>query len=173
MKKTILMLALLSIGSMAAANTSTKSVSFLQASKSAVITPVAGKPGKYTLTLEHPAPYVSFFADRPSHVTGIVTLHDYLAKWNVAGKAGFKGNPPNIALECMTPGKNKVPTHLIGTLSQPKYDVKSATISYTLQLHGKVESTIATSQKLGYTVLFIDGADVHWNPGGYGPGSGS
>lgn len=174
MKKTMLTLALLSLGTLAMANPGvTREVSFVQSARSAVLTPVAGKQGEYVVKLKTAEPYISFFADRPSHVTGLISLKDYLSKWEISGDKGFKGKPPNIALESMMFDKTKqlVPVHFIGTLSEPQYNSKNATMTYRLQVLGSDNSKFTKPQVLGYTVLFIDGADVHWNPGGYGQGS--
>jgi hypothetical protein len=149
-------------------------VLFVQSSQTAMITPIKGKTGEYTLTLKKTDPFVSFFADRPNRVTGLIPMNQYLSEWKVAGQKGFKTNPPNVALESMTQGDlHQAPTHLIGTLTLPKYDANTGDISYTFQLIGKDGTKITDTMQLGYTVLFIDGAEVHWNPGGYGPGSNS
>lgn len=174
MKKTMLALAILSVGTLAMANPGvTREVSFVQSARSAVLMPVAGKQGEYIVKLKTAEPYVSFFAERPSHVTGLISLKDYLSKWEISGDKGFKGKPPNIALESMMFDKNNqlIPVHFIGTLSDPQYNSKHAIMSYRLQVMGADNSKFTKQQRLGYTVLFIDGADVHWNPGGYGQGS--
>ena len=174
MKKTVRAIALLSLSSLAMANPGvTREVSFVQSARSAILIPVAGKPGEYIVKLKTAEPYISFFADRPSHVTGLISVKDYLSKWEISGDKGFKGKPPNIALESMMFDKNKqlIPVHFIGALSQPQYNSKNAIMTYRLQVLGSDNSKFTKQQRLGYTVLFIDGADVHWNPGGYGQGS--
>lgn len=174
MKKTMLAIALLSLGTIAMANPGvTREVSFVQSARSAVLIPMAGKQGEYIVKLKTAEPYISFFADRPSHVTGLISLKEYLTKWEISGDKGFKGKPPNIALESMMFDKNNqlIPVHFIGTLSEPQYNSKHSTMSYRLQVLGTDNSKFSKQQQLGYTVLFIDGADVHWNPGGYGQGS--
>lgn len=145
-------------------------VFFIQTAKAAKLTTVQGKSNTYTLKMRHVDPYLSFLADRPKRISGLITINDLLKIWNY-GPNNFSNTHPNVAIESTLPSKmpkgQMKKISILGTLSYPKYNSKNDSMTYTLTtFNTKLPQT--TTIKLGYTVIFIDSALIHWNPGGFG-----
>jgi len=147
-------------------------VFFIQTARAAKIMPIPNKPNQYKLTLKRVDPYLSFIADRPKRVSGLITIKDLFNIWNY-GPNNFNNTHPNVAVETTL---KKIAGHhvakvkkmsIMGTLSNPQYNHKKDSMTYTFTLLNK-NQMFTNKVKLGYTVIFIDSAMIHWNPGGFG-----
>lgn len=113
----------------------------------------------YTLTINDPSNFVTYFSDRPMRQSGLMKLSEFLALWsNKAIKNNFAVNPPNIAIDMVT--DQGVRQHTIAIATHPVY--KDGRLSYQLQV---LKSKELEEGKLQHVALFFDG--IHWNPGGF------
>ena len=152
----------------AGTNTSTN-LEFIQTAPKAKLEMIPGKKGEYKITLYNPNPYVSFFSDRPKRMTGMMPIPGFLALWNNKNLANnFATIPPNGALESQSKIMifKRHRLSLLASLSNPQYDAKNKTMTYTLSSLNSKDPGVKQLD-LGFTVLFIDGLDIHWNPGGF------
>ena len=137
----------------------------IQSTKSATIKPIQGKSNQYLITLQNVEPYVGYLSDRPTRVFGYMTMQNYLNLWT-NGVDNFQQSPPNVSIESALKSNLNEKLSIMGEITTPKYDAKKDTISYVLTTpknNGKIQAT-----ELGYTIMLIDSALVHWNPGGFG-----
>jgi len=142
----------------------------VQTAKSATITKINNSKDEYTITLNRVPDYVSYFADRPDRTAGVLPLSVFLQEWNGNNKNSMKNNPPNVAIESMQVDKKgkREAIHIIGVLSEPKYDVKVGKINYRFKLLSSPYDNIPNKISLSYTALFIDGMMIHWGTGPFG-----
>ena len=138
------------------------SVLFIQNAQSSELSADTKQVNGYRLTLHKPQLYVSYFSDRPERITGILPVQKFLQFWDTKNKAGFRQDPPNVALESSQ-------ITLIGTLTDPQYLTKSGDISYHFTPLNGAHINLKLSRNLGFTALFID--DIGWDPGGFGDGN--
>lgn len=152
----------------AAATEKTMLLEFVQTAQKGNLEALEGKSGQYKLTLYKVDPYVGYFSDRPKRVTGIMPIKKFVRLWNEKSiDNNFTINPPNAAIETMIIQMifNNHRISLVASLSNPEYHGHDHSISYTINLLTKAPPI--KSAKLGFTVLFIDGLGIHWNPGGF------
>ena len=144
-------------------NTATQekaTVLFVQTAPNAMMTNVNKKNQPLKITLYEVNSKVVYFANRPVRMHGKISAEKFSSMWQTY----FKNSPPNVAIETSyktMKGKIKELT-LIGTLSQPVYNPKTHSMTYTVNLE---KGQTATVHHLGQTALFLDG--VPFNPGGF------
>lgn len=136
-------------------------VLFIQVANSGQLIPQQNQPNTYTLILKEVDRFTSYFADRPSRVTGLIPTQDFITCWQQ--QRDIQQTPPNVAIETTDKDGNRI--NRVFVLSHPIYDKKHRQMTYTAKLtdnHGvAIEKT-----SLGYTVLFID--DFNWNGNKFG-----
>lgn len=131
-----------------------KTYLFIQTSNKAEIKKT-NTPGTYTIKLSDVSPYVAYFTDRPNRETGQMPITQFLAEWS-KGNDSFAKDKPNAAIEGVQSliSKGNLVNYVVA-LSQPVYDEKHKTLTYTAQtLKGEKELANST---LFHSVIFIDG----------------
>lgn len=129
------------------------SLLFVLSANKAILSPNKHKPNTYTLTLINPDKQVSFFADRPSRVDGMLPIQQFAKDW-VKGKNSFAKDAPNAALRGGLHDKTRGVAYNF-ELEYPKYNAEQNTLTYTLiPLAGqkKITSTIYMNK----VSLFVD-----------------
>ncbi|KTD51421.1 hypothetical protein Lqui_0265 [Legionella quinlivanii] len=145
------------VSSYAMASTQTNYM-FFQSDSQAQL--VKNADSSYTLTLQNPPNYLSYFSDRPVRSTGLVSLSEFLKLWTDNSiKDNFKEVPPNVAF-AMMPASGKQ-QNFVAVVSSPHY--KNNEVSYKLAIIDK--QTIQTG-KMTHVDAFFD--NIPWNPGGFG-----
>lgn len=131
---------------------------FVQAAKSATLTPVDAKKGIYSLKLQEAEPFVSYFTDAPKRVSGQMQLDEFYRNWQkgVKSKSDYT---PNAAMQSVDVA-TKVHVNRVFELNAPSYDAKAHTVTYKATLVGE-QGLPQAALNLGYTELFID--DFHWD----------
>lgn len=143
-------------GSAAANETSAdKNVSylFIQSAKSGTLQPT-NQTGVYKLTLYKVTPYVTYFSDRPSRITGLMPTDMFLKEW----KKGFAKDAPNVGVEGVKIHSifEKKDISSVLVLSNPNYDAKKSELTYTAKfLPGNTDNS-KNMIKLKNVALFID-----------------
>lgn len=121
---------------------------FVQTAPEASITKLA-QPHSYQLSLKNIQNYTTYFSDRPSRTTNMVTLQAFLELWN----KGFSKDAPNASISGVV---DKKLINFPAELTQPSYDAESRTLTYIIHpLEGK-ESTIPSELHMSDVSLFID-----------------
>ncbi|MFJ1267136.1 hypothetical protein ACD661_01035 [Legionella lytica] len=147
-----LLLSMSSISVAAGAN-----VLFFQAAADASITKTA--KNSYTLSVQNPTQYVTYFTDRPVRKSGLVALPEFLSLWTDQNRANnFAKNPPNVAINMvLAQGKEQ---NVVVEVSKPTYT--NNTLNYQIRT---LDNKSLDSGHLKHLVMFFD--DIHWNPGGF------
>ncbi len=176
MKKiTLLAVAFFSLLSLCFASTSfantkpSTQMEFVQTAHAGKLEAIPGKTGQYKITLYKPGAYVSYFSDRPKRVTGLMPIDHFVKLWSEKDvQNSFAMTPPNAAIETVAVKMifNRHRFSIMGSLSDPQYNAKENTITYTLSSLSPRDPQIKET-KLGFTVLFIDGLGMHWGGGGF------
>ena len=133
---------------------------FVQAAAEVSIEAHEKKENTYTITLKNVSPYVNYFADRPIRKAGNMSIENFIKRWNHKGHNSFIENPPNADVSAMQLGFIAEDTLLNYTfqLTDPIYNSKNKTLSYTaVSLPGN-SIIIPKSSTLHYVTLFIDDA---------------
>ncbi|MDX2165018.1 MAG: hypothetical protein SFW07_06355 [Gammaproteobacteria bacterium] len=121
---------------------------FVQTAPEATITKSA-EPHTYQLTLKNIANYATYFSDRPSRTSNVMTLQSFLESWN----KGFLKDAPNASISGVV---NDKLVNFPAELTQPSYDAAKKTLTYIVHpLEGK-ESTIPHNLRMSDVSLFID-----------------
>jgi len=141
-------------------------ISFLFVQEAAGGSLVAGKNGTMTLTLSGVRDDTVYFSDRPARVSGVIDTDLFVHCSMFSGTS-----PPNAALMLLgAPAENDT---VIITISDPKYDKRNATLSYTavkvpnyngegLQVY-KTFADPGIAETFGRVMLFIDNSDLPVN----------
>ncbi|KTC74481.1 hypothetical protein Lbir_0761 [Legionella birminghamensis] len=155
--KTLLGAVCLVVSSYAMASTQTNYM-FFQSDSQAHLEKNADS--SYTLTLQNPPNYLSYFSDRPARSTGLISLSDFLRLWqDKSVKDNFSEVPPNVAFAMMpSTGKQQ---NFVAVVSDPQYSNNKVT--YKLAVIGK--QSIQTGD-MTHVDAFFD--NIPWNPGGFG-----
>ena len=134
------------------------SVLFFQSSTDATITKGTTK-NTFTITLNHPSDYVSYFTDRPVRKAGVISLSRFLSLWTDKNvKNNFSQNPPNVAINMvLEQGKEQ---NAVVEIAKPSFI--NNVISYQISTLGNQSLEVG---KVKHLVLFFD--DIPWNPGGF------
>jgi len=99
-----------------------------------------------TLTLKD-VPLVVYFADRPSRLSGMLSLQVFAQGWD-KGSDSFRADPPNATLSILGKDGDK---NIVVELSDPEVKVKEGTISFKVWvIDGDVPKSFGTAS------LFID-----------------
>ncbi len=133
------------------------SLLFVQVADAGTLKPIEGKSGYYQLDLKGVKDYIGYFSDRPQRISGLYPTSKFILRWHDGTKPGsFNQEPPNVVLNAITDGVfSKKMIHLPLQMSNPVYDAKTATLSYTVQLlPGTV--THVSSEQMHDITLFID-----------------
>ena len=141
-------------------------ISFLFVQEAASGSLVTGKNGTMILTLSGVRDDTVYFSDRPARVSGVIDTDLFVHCSMFSGN-----NPPNAALMLLgAPAENDT---VIITISDPKYDKRNATLSYTavkvpnytgegLQVY-KTFADPGVAETFGRVMLFIDNSDLPVN----------
>ncbi|MDX1837291.1 hypothetical protein [Legionella taurinensis] len=130
---------------------------FIQSAETGVLN-VTPEKGTYQLVLKNIQPYVTYFSDRPQRVTGLLPIERFLNEWQSNAKNGFKKDAPNVGIEGIQlhAFSRNQRINVVMVLSNPAYDKKANTLTYTAQaLNGK-QDAIKNDIQLKSIVLFID-----------------
>ena len=149
MKKLLLTLSFfcLSLFSLSAFALKTTDI-FVQTASEATITK-STEPHTYQLTLNNISNHATYFSDRPSRTSNIMTIESFLASWN----KGFLKDSPNASLSGVAQDKL---VNFPMELTQPSYNAASKTLTYIVHpLEGK-ESAIPHNLRMTDVSLFID-----------------
>lgn len=136
----------------------TKGLMYVQTAAAADITAIPNQSNTYKLTLKTVNPYVTYFADSPSRVTGMLPTEDFVNFW-APGKHNFSETAPNASLVAYskTLVNNK---HMIQSairLTHPEYDAKTQTLTYIFHcLPGKENVRLPDLAKYTQVALFVD-----------------
>lgn len=121
---------------------------FVQTAPEATITKSTA-PHTYELSLKNIQNYTTYFSDRPSRTSSIMTLESFLNLWT----KGFAKDAPNASISGVS--NNKM-VNFPAELTKPRYDSASKTLTYVIHpLEGK-ESNIPSGLHLSDVSLFID-----------------
>lgn len=121
---------------------------FVQTASEGTITKSA-QPHTYQLTLKNVAHYTTYFSDRPSRTSNVMTLESFLESWN----KGFLKDAPNASISGVS--RDKL-INFPAELTQPNYNATNKTLTYVVHpLDGK-ENTIPYNAHLNNVSLFID-----------------
>lgn len=103
---------------------------FFQHAKSGRITPSKDNSGCYRIELSGLNKHVVYFADEPHHLTGVLTVPQFLETWYHNQKQ--YGLRPNSILHADVVGSKKTNQTVndVAAFSQPQYDSKRGTLSY-------------------------------------------
>jgi hypothetical protein len=105
-------------------------------------------PHTYQLDLKNISGFATYFSDRPSRTSNIMTIESFLNIW----QKGFSKDAPNASISGMTHQKM---VNFPAELTQPSYNAASKTLTYIIHpLQGKED--IIPSGKLTDVSLFID-----------------
>jgi len=128
---------------------------FLQNASSGILK-ATKEHGTYQLVLQNVQPNVTYFSDRPNRITGSITLDTFLKEWQK--KNGFKTDAPNVGIEGIKlhAFSRDQEVSVIMILSNPIYDKKSNSLTYTARALNTNESDIKDNIKLSNIALFID-----------------
>lgn len=125
---------------------------FVQTAPHASITKSA-EPHTYELALNNIQDYATYFSDRPSRTSNIMSLDSFLNLWSNENK-GFGKDAPNASISGVTSNHKMV--NFPAELTKPSYNTASKTLTYIIHpLEGK-ESTIPSDLSLNHVSLFID-----------------
>ena len=109
----------------------------------------------YIITLKKVAPFVTYFSERPDRNAGSISIDKFLELWQKPVENNFSANPPNADLHATELMSSKEAINLAVELSDPVYDPKSHTLSYTAKpLNGT--TYLPEKAKLHHILLFID-----------------
>ena len=105
-------------GQTAHAKQSKASVLFVFEGQTAQMAPVEGQDGAYTFTMpirtaKQP---VIWFTDRPARDAGTLSMRNFVGLWSAKGTNTFTTDPPNVAIEYTSGGKQKT---FSATLTSP------------------------------------------------------
>lgn len=120
---------------------------FVQMANEGVLQSQEGQEGTYQLKLTNVSPYVKYFTNRPSRITGMVPIAKYLEAWD----ASFKQNPPNVGIYGLDGTK---PVNTIMELTHPIYDQHNKTITYTARTLGG--ELLPNKVHLNDIAIFVD-----------------
>ncbi len=140
----------------AAKKQNTQDFLFVQSAQKAIIKRNEDKT--YTLTLKQVAPYITYFSNRPERIVKSMPLTDFLELWQARGEQGFKGNPPNVAvngvqIKVFSPNEQ---LSFVVELSDPHYNQRTKTLTYTAKLLPHSPNPLPTDELLHDITLFID-----------------
>lgn len=133
---------------------------FVQIAKKAKIEINKTQKNTYTVTLKHVSPYVTYFSERPKRTANTMPMEQFLKLWTSKNSDSFAANAPNadfnaVQMGLLSPDK---PLNVVLELSQPVYDKKAETLTYTAKpLEGNT-ALLPDSATLDHVVLFIDDA---------------
>lgn len=110
----------------------------------------------YLLKLSHVSHFVIYFTDRPARSTGVISLSEYLKKWNDSAnkEATFQKNPPNAAISGIKGFFTDKPLHFVLTLSNPVYNTKDNSLTYVA--HSLQGEKAPAAMKFRDAVIFVD-----------------
>lgn len=103
----------------------------------------------FTLTLKGVNPYVTYFSERPKRKVGYMSTKGFVKYWKYESPQSFKYDPPNADVSGVQIGKT---SNFVLELTNPKYDYKSRTLTYTAKPLGHK----ITTGTLSHVTLFID-----------------
>jgi hypothetical protein len=133
---------------------------FVQAASKAKIEINKKVPNTYKVTLEGVSPDVTYFSERPNRVASTMPIERFLKIWNQTGNNSFREDAPNADFNGIQAGffSSAKPFNAVLELSQPTYDSKTKTLTYTAKALEGSASQVPDSATLKNVVLFIDDA---------------
>ena len=130
---------------------------FIQRADKGSIRSIANQPGYYQLQLKGVKEYIEYFSDRPARMSGLYPTDKFINRWHDGKTRGsFNNDPPNAALSAIQPQllNNKM-VNVMVQLSNPVYDAKQQTVTYTIHVLPGVKSSLPI-HRMKNVVLFID-----------------
>lgn len=127
---------------------------FVQTASDAEIKAVSNQTNTYELTLKKISPYVTYFSNRPTRVSGAMSSYKFSQNWQKA----FKNDVPNADLVGVENSfvHRKYLNYSI-ELSNMQYDAAKQTFHYTVHVLPGNNKSLPTKLKLHNAALFIDG----------------
>ncbi|MGE3920714.1 MAG: hypothetical protein AB7F64_07225 [Gammaproteobacteria bacterium] len=130
---------------------------FVQTAGKVSIQPLAGHKNTYTITLRQMNPYVTYFSNRPYRVAGMLTVQNFINRWNQGkGPANFNQNPPNASLVALKSKflEKSQSINFALEVSHPQYNRAQQSLTYTIHaLKGGKQIPVGNFNHVG---LFID-----------------
>jgi hypothetical protein len=113
----------------------------------------------YTLTLTGTDPYVTYFSNVPHRITGFTSVKEFSDLMN---KEVTKQYPKGLNSGLVTiDHQNKQTLRYMLSLSNPNYDVKNKTVTFTAYaIPGKHTHPIPDKKEFAYAILFIDNLNI-------------
>ena len=130
---------------------------FIQTARSGKLI-ATGSRKKYTLVLSQLNPYVTYFADRPKRITGVMPLSTFIQHWS-QGTNSFAFDKPNVGLEGVLSDSTHSAQYLF-KMSDPRYNIKTKTMHYTMVALPNQRPINKNQMDFSHVALFIDS----WNP---------
>jgi hypothetical protein len=113
---------------------------FVHGARSGSLTPVAGEPDNYVLSLRGVTPTALFFQDRPGRGVGTISL-----KWMLRGFFSPKHEAPPNAAVSVDRGPSKPPTVMALELRSAKYDATRHRLRYAARALHQIDSGLPES----------------------------
>ncbi|MCL5260059.1 MAG: hypothetical protein M1561_00025 [Gammaproteobacteria bacterium] len=132
---------------------------FVHNAKDAVIEK-SGDSGYYTMTLQHPDKYLTYFSDRPYRIAGLMRLSKFIADW-VNNVSDYNAVNPNAVISAvlkkgvMQQENVNYPVQLMGV----SFYKDTETLSFKIKFLTSVGKTTPT--KLEHVTVFIDDLDLY------------
>ena len=125
---------------------------FLQQADSGSVKSIWHKQGCYKLTLSNLHENMLYFTDQPRRNAGNITNREFMEIWQ------HNTIVPNVALQAFTVSSDNIrEINLVATLTNPKYNEKNQSITYTACIIQKEQKKLNIKQaELRSVNLFID-----------------
>lgn len=155
------------------------SLLFVNQARSGSLTPVTGTTDMWILSLNDADNQVLWFSDEPNRSTGWISIETYIKSWKSFGFTDQ--NPPNAAIVVDPKIHGLQDGSLVVSLTDPIYEPKNKTLTFTVTLLNSEPTTGLSSYKnspnkilplkLQNPKVFIDnGIGSGAGPGGWGDG---
>ncbi len=94
------------------------------------------KPNVYKIILKNVNPDVTYFTERPYRKTYTMPTSEFIQLWEKKNKNSFLYNPPNAAVVATQKKffEKDISLNVVMELTEPSYDEKAKTLSYTAKL---------------------------------------
>lgn len=131
-------------------------VSFIQVANTASLVAIPGQSNQYMLTLFNVSPYITYYIKRPSRVSGLATLANFIKAWSVGNNSFAQDNPNAVIYAGQINGQtNQSETAYVVQLGNPSYNQQKNQISYMVTPLGR-QGFILQSINLNNVALVIN-----------------
>lgn len=148
------------VSAKAPAKKAQKEIDYLFVQMAPTATLQQSEKGTYKLRLTDASPYVKYFTNRPARITGMMPIKKFLVEW----KHHFNQVTPNAGIYGIQ-GRHE-PVSIMVELTQPVYDAKNHTITYTAHPLNH-EKALPQKMQLRDVAVFIDDFCASCSGGGF------